>query len=289
MRVDGKPAAVIGDETPALLLTPGHHVVSGKFVWEDAPRRAGGAVGDRPAVARHPGAADRFPLRDEDGRVFLGRKQAPAETDSVDISVYRKLTDDNPLMLATRLQLAVSGKSRELLLGRALPAGFEAQAVESPLPLRFDPDGRLRLQVRPGSWTITSTARRVTAGGGVTRPQPGGLWKGGRRGLGINQTRPDLRLTDVQGPQAIDPAQTTLPNDWKALPAYAMPPGATLTLVERRRGDGDSTRDHCCSFSGASGSTSTAAATPSPTGSAGGSPPAGGWRRRRAPSSVGVD
>ena len=242
VRVDGKPAAVIGDETPALLLTPGHHVVTGKFVWETLPDAlaAPSETGLLSLAIR--GRRIDFPLRDEDGRVFLGRKEAPAETDSVDISVYRKLTDDNPLLLTTRLQLAVSGKSRELLLGRALPAGFEAQAIESPLPLRFDPDGRLRVQVRPGSWTITLTARRVTAGGGVTRPQPGGLWKEGEE-VWVFEARPDLRLTDVQGPQAIDPAQTTLPDDWKALPAYAMPPGATLTLAERRRGDGDTARD----------------------------------------------
>jgi hypothetical protein len=242
VRVDGKPAAVIGDETPSLLLAPGHHVVSGKFAWETLPDALAAPTETGLLSLTIRGRRIDFPLRDEDGRVFLGRKEAPAETDSADISVYRKLTDDNPLMLATRLQLAVSGKSRQLLLGRALPVGFEAQAVESPLPLRLDPDGRLRLQVRPGSWTITLTARRVTAGDGVTRPQPGGLWKEGEE-VWVFEARPDLRLTDVQGPQAIDPAQTTLPGDWKALPAYAMPPGATLTLVERRRGDGDTARD----------------------------------------------
>ncbi len=242
VRIDGKPAAVVGDDTPALSLTPGHHAVSGRFSWDTLPDAlaAPTETGLLSLVIR--GRRIEFPLRDEEGRVFLGRKEAPAESDSVDISVYRKLIDDSPLLLVTRLQLEVSGKSRELGLGRALPPGFEAQAVESALPLRFDPDGRLRLQVRPGSWTITLTARRVTAGAGVTRPQPGGLWKEGEE-VWVFEARPDLRLVDVQGAQAIDPAQTTLPDDWKALPAYAMPPDATLTLSERRRGDGDSARD----------------------------------------------
>jgi len=244
VRVDGKPAAVVGDsdEQPAVMLEPGHHVVSGTFSWETLPDAlaAPTETGLLALVIR--GRRIDFPQRDEGGRVFLGRKEAPAETDSVDVSVHRKLTDDNPLLLTTHLQLAVSGKSRELVLGRALPDGFEAQAVESELPLRFELDGRLRLQVRPGSWTITLTARRVTAGAAITRPQPGGLWKEGEE-VWVVEPRPDLRLADVQGPQAIDPAQTTLPDDWKALPAYAMPPGATLTLVERRRGDGDGARD----------------------------------------------
>ena len=91
-----------------------------------------------------------FPVRDEEGQVFLGRKEVVAEADSIDISVHRKLIDEVPLQLITRLQLAVSGKSREVVLGRALPAGFEAQEVEGELPLRFDPDGHVRVQVRPG-------------------------------------------------------------------------------------------------------------------------------------------
>ncbi len=243
VRVDGKAAAVVADDDkPMVMLSPGHHLVSGTFAWETLPDAlaAPAETGILSLVIR--GRRIDFPQRDDEGRVFLGRKEAPAETDSMDISVFRKLTDDNPLLLTTRLVLAVSGKSREVLLGRALPDGFEAQAVESELPLRFDPDGRLRLQVRPGSWTITVTARRVTVGSAVVRPPPGGPWKEGEE-VWVFEARPDLRLCDVQGPQAIDPAQTTLPDDWKALPAYAMAPGATLTLVERRRGDGDSARD----------------------------------------------
>jgi hypothetical protein len=242
VRVDGKPAAVVGDDAPKVLLAPGHHVVSGSFEWETLPDALAAPTETGLLALTVRGRRIAFPQRDEDGRVFLGRKEAPAETDSVDISVYRRLTDDNPLLLTTQLQLAVSGKSREVLLGRALPDGFDPQAVDSELPLRFDPDGRLRLQVRPGSWTITLTARRVRPGTTVTRPAPGGLWKEGEE-VWVFEARPDLRLCDVTGAQAIDPAQTTLPDDWKSLPAYAMPIGATLTLAERRRGDGDSARD----------------------------------------------
>ena len=245
VRVDGKPAAVVSgdDGDPVLELAAGHHLVTGRFAWDEA-------LPDGLAVPPETGLLALtvngrrvdFPVRDEGGQVFLGRKEVVAEADSIDISVHRKLVDDVPLHLITRLQLAVSGKSREVMLGRALPEGFQAQEVVGNLPLRFDADGHVRLQVRPGSWTITLIARRTAAGDSVTRPRPDGLWKEGEE-VWVFQSRPELRVVDLGGAPAIDPAQTTLPDDWKLLPAYALPPGATLTLAERRRGDSDAGPD----------------------------------------------
>jgi len=244
VRVDGKPAAVVSDDDdPALDLAAGHHLVTGRFAWDEA-LPDGLAVPPEIGLLALTVNGKRidFPVRDEDGQVFLGRKDVVAEADSIDISVHRKLIDEVPLQLITRLQLAVSGKSREVVLGRALPAGFEAQEVDGQLPLRFDPDGHVRVQVRPGTWTINLTARRTAAGDSVTRPRPDGLWKEGEE-VWVFESRPALRVVDVSGAPAIDPAQTTLPADWKALPAYALAPGATLALAQRRRGDSDAGPD----------------------------------------------
>ena len=245
VRVDGKPAAVVSsDDNPALELAPGHHQVTGRFVWDESPPDSVAVPAETGLLALTVnGKRVDFPGRDEDGQVFFGRNvEEVAEADSIDISVHRKLIDDVPLRLITRLQLAVSGKNREVVLGRALPAGFEAQAVEGGLPLRFDPDGHVRIQVRPGTWTILVTARRVAAGDSVTRPRPEGLWKDGEE-VWVFESHPALRVVDLSGAPAIDPAQTTLPDEWKTLPAYALPPGATLALAERRRGDSDAGPD----------------------------------------------
>ena len=42
---------------------------------------------------------------------------------------------------------------------------------------------------------------------------------------------------------AVDPQQTTLPDEWKQLPAYLMQSGKTMTLAEKRRGDSDPAPD----------------------------------------------
>src|SRR3989441_4382869 len=38
----------------------------------------------------------------------------------------------------------------------------------------------------------------------------------------VFDARPHLRLVEVEGVTAVDPQQTTLPDEWKPLPAYLM-------------------------------------------------------------------
>ena len=46
-----------------------------------------------------------------------------------------------------------------------------------------------------------------------------------------------MRVATVEGPPSIVPEQTRLPDEWRALPAYRVLPGDTVTLVQQRRGD----------------------------------------------------
>src|SRR5205085_1199365 len=65
------------------------------------------------------------PNREEGGELYLQKEAAPsAEAEHFEIKVHRKVTDEIPLLLTTRIELNVAGKSREVLLGKALPAGF---------------------------------------------------------------------------------------------------------------------------------------------------------------------
>lgn len=242
VRLDGKEASVVDFQNePKLPMSFGHHIVTGTLVWDSLPESLAVPPETGLVTLLIRGAPVRFPMRENDGRLFLGRKEseAPAvEEDRVDISVYRKLTDAVPLRLTTRLVLAVSGKSRELLLGRALPDGFAPIAVDSRLPVRFESDGRMRVQARPGPWIVDVEAHRVSAERAIVRPVPNGLWKEGDE-VWIFEAAPALRTVSIAGAPAIDPAQTLLPELWKAFPAYAMAPGASLQLVEEKRGNSE--------------------------------------------------
>ena len=135
-----------------------------------------------------------------------------------------------PALLATRIALNVAGKTREIVLGKSLPRGFAPQALESQLPVRFETDGRIRVQLRPGQWVVTLVARHD---GPLSRDRapaiPGGPWKDGEE-VWVFEARPALRAVTVTGVTGVDPQQTTLPDEWKSLPAFLMPAGATMAL-----------------------------------------------------------
>ncbi|HLK37569.1 MAG TPA: hypothetical protein VKU41_12505, partial [Polyangiaceae bacterium] len=148
------------------------------------------------------------------------------------------LADDIPLELTTRVELHVAGKNREELLGKVLPPGFVPMSLAGPLPARLEADGRLRIQVRPGIYTLELVARSGGSVTSVTRPAPEGPWRQGEE-VWVFEAHNDYRVVTVEGVASIDPQQTTLPDAWKRLPAYPMKVGAALALVEKRRGDAD--------------------------------------------------
>jgi hypothetical protein len=236
--VDGKRSPVADQKDgPKVLLPAGLHRVAGRFTWDALPEELQVPPETGLVTLLIPGREVAGANRAADGRLFLGPSEAEkAEPDAVDISVHRKLADGSPLLLTTLLNLSVSGKNRELALGRALPDGFEPVRVDSPLPLRVDGQGRITLQARPGSHTVELLARRMATGAGITRPVPDGLWKDGEEAWSFEE-QPTFRRVKVSGAPAIDPAQTTLPREWKSFPAFALAPGATLVLTEQSRGN----------------------------------------------------
>ncbi len=243
VKVGGKAAVVVEREgAPSVELEAGEHVVSGAFAWDTVPEalpipKETGLLELSVRGRRVPS-----PHRDDEGRVWLERESGGSEPEVLEVLVYRRVTDEIPLLVTTRLELRVSGKNREVLLGRALPAGLVPVSIQGPLPARLEPDGRLRLQVRPGSHTLTIVARHDGPAAALARPEPGGPWSD-RDEVWVFEARPALRVATVEGVPLVDPQQTTLPADWRSLPAYVVAKGASMKLVEQRRGDADPAPD----------------------------------------------
>ncbi len=237
--VDGKRAVVVENGgAPRVLLERGDHTVTGSFAWDSLPEslHVPAETGLLGLTLR--GARVASPNRDAQGTVWLQKAATNEEGDALTIVVHRKITDDIPLEMTTRLELHVAGKSREELLGKALPPGFVPMALGGDLPARLEPDTRVRVQVRPGVFAIELRARAEGPVHALTRPAPDGPWREGDE-VWVFDARNDLRVVTPSGPPSIDPQQTTLPDAWKKLPAYTMAVGATLTLTETRRGDAD--------------------------------------------------
>jgi hypothetical protein len=245
VRVDGRSAAVLGDDDrPVLPLAPGRHAIEGRFAWRSAPEvlRVPAETGLLRLVLN--GARVDFPNRDADGRLWLGSGGEDAREagtqDTVEVTVHRRIDDDVPLLLETHLALQVSGRARELVLGPLLPAGFAPMRLSAPLPARIEADGRLRVQVRPGSFVVEVTARHagpvdaITAPGPVLTPAGQMPWS---EEVWTLTAHTALRQVEVSGVASVDPSQTRLPEAWRALPAWVVSPGETLTLRTLRRGD----------------------------------------------------
>jgi len=242
LKVDGKDGQVLArNDAPALLLPPGIHEVSGRLVWDRLPESLAVPRDSGIIALTVNGKAIAAPAFNEQGQLWIdgageARKARVEITNRLELQAFRQIVDEVPLRVLTHLELEVSGEQREMLLTGALLPEFIPLQLESPLPARLEPDGRLRVQVRPGRWRIRLTARhpgqlpRLPLPAGLPQPWPDQeVW--------AFEAQPHLRIVEVEGVPAVDPRQTNLPEDWKNLPAYRVQSGQTMDFRLIRRGD----------------------------------------------------
>lgn len=233
--VDGQSVAVIlHDAVPSLWLAPGTHEVHGRFIWSFRPQ----ALRVPPLVGLIDLSVDGKPVapleRNADW-LTLGRGVAQArEADAFSLRVFRKLEDGVPALLHTELQLDVSGQAREETFGPALPTGFEPIALDGELTARLDGEGRLHVQVQPGSWTLELLARATSPLSTVAARLPDAPWP--TQEIWSYSGTPELRVTSASGETPIDPSQADVPDEWATLPAFALADGGELRIEERSRG-----------------------------------------------------
>lgn len=236
--VNGQAVAVSDQNgTPAVLLPAGEYQLSGRFDWHSPPKTIGLPADIGLIDLTLHGQPVAFPRINNDSHT-LWIDKPPTDNDEkglqdrLTVQTFRKLLDQLPLQVETQLRLQVSGSQREVLIDHPLLADSIPLSVRSPLPARLEPDGRLRVQVRPGEWQLSVTGRfpgpvtALSAPADIAEPE---VWSF----EAVNA----LRLVEVTGAIPLDPRQTRMPTHWQSLPAYRLLPGETLTLTERRRGD----------------------------------------------------
>lgn len=240
VQVDGKRVPVtLVNGVPGVLLEPGDHEVTGRLPWDTLPEAIAIPPGTALVELTLKGRKHDFMQLDAQGRVSLqGRKQKEeaSESDSLEIQAFRKIDDDVPLTMTLSLRLRVAGRNREVLLGPLFGPGFVVQSLKSPLSTRLEPDGRLRVSLRPGNdHLLEITARSPAILNKLTLPPIEAPWPEDE--VWVFDARPALRQVTIEGVPSIDPAQTELPAAWKAYPAYRLSAGQTLELIERKRGE----------------------------------------------------
>ncbi|MBK9752571.1 MAG: hypothetical protein IPO88_03515 [Nannocystis sp.] len=228
----------VKDGKPGIELEPGLHRVQGVFEWDSLPEKLCVPAETGLLALKVRSEAVAFPQRDNTGVLWLQKREAEGgEENLLDVTVHRRIADSIPLVVTTQVEIHASGKNREVLLGKALLDGFVPMAVRSELPARLEGDGRLRVQIRPGRWTIAIDARGPGPLPELRLGTSEGPWAAEE--IWAFAAEPTLRRVEITGVSAVDPQQTLLPDEWKRLPAYRVRPGDAMMLGETHRGEVD--------------------------------------------------
>ncbi len=232
--VNGAVAAVVArDGIPQVRTSAGTVTIAGSFAWakrpESLPIPAQTGLVSLNLDGHKVEHADR-----PDDAVWLGKRREGEVAQQLEIQIYRLLSDGIPVTLNTRLNLQVAGDAREETLSRVLPQGFEPMSLESELPAQIGADGRLRIQVRAGNWTVKVVARAEADLGKVTVLDAQGAWP--KQEVWSYAANDRLRVAALEGGEGIDPAQANVPQDWRRYPSYRIASGGALQIIERSRG-----------------------------------------------------
>jgi hypothetical protein len=232
--VNGAPGAVVSrNGVPQLYVSPGSYSIVGQFAWPTRPESL--VVADQTGLislsldGRKVEQVDRA-----DSAIWLGKHRDAEVAKQMDVQVYRLLSDGIPLNIETRIVLRVTGDAREEVLSGALPTGTEAIALRSPLPARLEADGKLKLQVRAGNWTLELVARAPESLDNISLAGAQGAWPRHEIWSYRNNTR--LRVAEIDGVPGVDPSQSNVPPEWRNLPSYRVAAGSGFKIIEHSRG-----------------------------------------------------
>lgn len=220
---------------PAIKVKAGEHQITGRFIWDNIPESLVIPPQTGLLSISREGIAIAYPRINANGQLWLDKSgQKTAVEDALDIQVYRKINDEIPMKVETRLILQVSGRSRDVVFPQLLLKDFIPLQLDSPLPARVNQQGDLQVQVRPGKWVINLHAYHASQVNSLSLHDRDGnkpsqeVW--------VFDAKPALRLTEISGVAAIDARQTRLPSDWKQYPAYMLEQGQTMEIKTLQRG-----------------------------------------------------
>jgi hypothetical protein len=239
VQVNGAARPVVEHaERPSLKLPAGTYRIEGTYRWNEPPKKIQipHAIGILALTME--GVPVESPVWGADGVLWLKRNGPAkvAETDFLGVKVYSVLEDGIPLWLRLEIELIVSGRNREEQIGSILPEGWKLAAVNSRIPVAVDDAGRMKVQVRPGKWTVLVDAFRLDNPKDIryspeARPAvPDELI--------AFRADPNLRLVEITGAPAVDVSQTTFPEKWRDLPVFRWETSSPLHIEERMRGMG---------------------------------------------------
>jgi len=230
--VNGIPQAALPEAgRPYLMLPAGNHRIQGELRYPRTPERIT-VPGDLGLIDVTINGAPATSVRRTGNALLLApprdAETAPDAADALAVRIFRRIEDDVPLRVTTRIEMEISGKVREARLGPALLEGFVPLRLTSALPVRIEQYGSLRVQLRPGTHVVEIVARDTLGRDRFARAAPTGAWPDTE--IWSVATDPDLRTLNIQADTPADPARVGAPPDWSQLPTFVLKPDDHLAL-----------------------------------------------------------
>jgi hypothetical protein len=238
VKVGGQPIAILPHNAkPSIWLEPGEHTVTGRIIWNQLPQKL--PLPPETGLVRLTVNAQLVdsPLWDNDGHIWLNKSEAPQENageDSISTNLFGMFEDGIPLKFRLRLELIVSGKVREEVMGSLIPEGWSVSAITSTLPVALEKNGTLLLQVRPGKWEVDIDLFHIHPAKEINFPSKGASQYASML-LGF-RGKPEFRTIELGNVAPIDVSLTTFPANWRGVPVFQWSLDQPLVISEKMRG-----------------------------------------------------
>jgi len=228
--INGEKAIVMDSNSKATLIqNRGTYVITGSIAWRENLKY----LQLPPSVALvklYKNTKEVSASVDQNARLWLDKTDSTkTEKGTLAISLYRKIVDAHPLQMNTYLHLSVSGKMRSVILDGVVLDGFLPTAISSQLDATITEDKKLKVEVKAGEWKIMLDSYSPQNRTKLSKPNY--TFPYANQEIWSLQTNPNYRTVEIEGVKTIDPSQTTLPKEWKSLPAYLIGDRA-LTIKE---------------------------------------------------------
>ncbi len=213
---------------PEIQLPVGRVRISADYRWSELPAGLVLPDGTPPVNLSIDGKTITQPLWDQSRLLLRATPSAEQAQSTVQMRVFRLLTDDIPYQLTTIVRLDVSGPSRELKLPMPLPAGFVLAGIDGDLPVTLRQDGTLSISAISGNFEIKLKALRLSPDATIIKPQLPEPWPA--QEVWAYQGNSQLRTAQLQGAPSIDPQQSDAPADWSSYAQYLVSTAEPLSL-----------------------------------------------------------
>jgi hypothetical protein len=235
VKVDGKNIAILEQNNqPVIELEKGSYLVSGKLNWQQMPSSI--SLPSQIALVNMSinGQVINFPKVENNELWFQESTQGQSEQETLSVRVVRKISDGPYLTLKTIISIDVSGKMREVALGKVLPKDFELVGIQSEAPAYLDANGVLHSKLKSGRWKIEVNAYSLPTNLEWQRPAQSHQWP--KDEIWAFQSNEKLRFGKLSGASVIDSGQVDMPQDWYNFPAYLLTENDSLRYDIQHRG-----------------------------------------------------